>query len=137
MGAADGARQTPGAPSLLKEQPGDFVYALYATTNASRPSGWVYIGGEKEARGTAALAANTWTHLATTYDGANLRLYVNGTLVKTLAQTGNIAVSTGALRLGGNSIWGEWFAGTLDDVRIYNKALTAAEIQADMTRGAG
>ena len=111
------------------------MYALYATTNAQRPSGWVYIGGEKEARGTAALAANAWTHLASTYDGANLRLYVNGTLVKTLAQTGNIAASTGALRFGGNAIWGEWFAGSLDDVRIYNKALTAAEIQADMTKG--
>jgi hypothetical protein len=122
---------------LLKEQPGDFVYALYATTNASRPSGYVFIGGEKEARGTAALTVNTWTHLATTYDGANLRLYVNGTLVKTTAQTGNIATSSGALQLGGNTIWGEWYAGTLDDVRVYNKALTAAEIQADMTRGAG
>jgi hypothetical protein len=122
---------------LLKEQPGDFVYALYATTNASRPSGYVFIGGEKEARGTAALTVNTWTHLATTYDGANLRLYVNGTLVKTTAQTGNIATSSGALQLGGNTIWGEWYAGTLDDVRVYNKALTATEIQADMSRGAG
>ncbi|MEA2136290.1 MAG: hypothetical protein QOC68_4199 [Solirubrobacteraceae bacterium] len=120
---------------LLKEQPGDFVYTLYASTNASRPSGWVFIGGEKEARGAAALAANAWTHLASTYDGANLRLYVNGTLVKTLALTGNIATSTGALRLGGNAIWGEWYAGTLDDVRVYNRALTAAEIQADMTKG--
>ena len=62
---------------------------------------------------------------------------MNGTLVKTLAQTGNIATSSGALRLGGNTIWGEWYAGTLDDVRVYNKALTAAEIQADMSRSAG
>ena len=122
---------------LLKEQPGDLVYALYATTNAQRPAAFVSVGGEKEARGTAALAANTWTHLASTYDGANLRLYVNGTLVRTLALTGNIAASAAPLRLGGNAIWGEWYAGSLDDVRVYNKALTAAEIQADMNKSAG
>ena len=44
-----------------------------------------------------------------------------------------MAVSTGPLKLGGNAIWGEWFAGLMDDVRVYNRALTAAEIQTDMT----
>ena len=37
------------------------------------------------------------------------------------------------LKLGGNAIWNEWFAGTMDDVRIYNRALTPAQLQADMT----
>ena len=45
--------------------------------------------------------------------------------------------STGALRLGGNGIWGEWFAGLIDDVRVYNRALTAAEIQTDMNTPVG
>jgi len=39
--------------------------------------------------------------------------------------------------LGGNAIWGEWFKGTLDEVRIYNRALTAGEIQTDMTTPVG
>ena len=39
---------------------------------------------------------NTWAHVATTYDGANLRLYVDGTLVGSQAATGSIATSTGA-----------------------------------------
>ena len=38
----------------------------------------------------------------------------------------------GALKIGGNSIWGEYFQGDIDEVRIYNRALTATEIQADM-----
>ena len=80
----------------------------------------------------AALASNTWTHLAATYDGANLRLYVNGTQVATRAVTGSMRASTGALRIGGNSTWGEWFGGLIDDVRIYNRALTPSEVQADM-----
>ena len=41
-------------------------------------------------------------------------------------------MSTGALRIGGNSIWGEWFTGLIDEVRLYNRALTVAELQADM-----
>ena len=44
-----------------------------------------------------------------------------------------MTVSTGPLKLGGNAIWAEWFAGLLDDVRVYNRALTPAELQSDMT----
>ena len=40
-----------------------------------------------------------------------------------------------AKRIGGNSIWGEWFAGLIDDVRVYNRALTSAQIQSDMNVG--
>jgi hypothetical protein len=45
---------------------------------------------------------------------------------------GTISVSTGPLRIGGNSIWGEFFQGRIDDVRVYNRALTQGEIQSDM-----
>ena len=41
---------------------------------------------------------NTWAHVATTYDGAKLRLYVDGALVGSQAATGSIATSTGALQ---------------------------------------
>ena len=43
-----------------------------------------------------------------------------------------MSASTGALRIGGNATWGEWFGGLIDDVRIYRRALSAAEIQTDM-----
>src|SRR5262249_20409222 len=78
------------------------------------------------------LAVNIWSHLASTYDGAHLNLYVNGALVGSQAVTGNILVSNGALRIGGNTVWGEYFKGLIDEVRIYNVALTQAQIQSDM-----
>ena len=46
--------------------------------------------------------------------------------------SGTLPNSTGALRIGGNSIWSEWYAGLIDEVRVYNRALTQAEIQTDM-----
>ena len=38
------------------------------------------------------------------------------------------------LRIGGNSVWGEYFTGLIDEVRIYNRALTPSEVQNDMIR---
>jgi chitodextrinase len=122
---------------IFKEQPGNTVYDLYANTSTTRPDAGVYVGGEREVRGTAALPLNAWTHLAATFDGATLTLYVNGTQAASLAAGGNIATSAGALRIGGNNIWPEWFSGQIDEVRIYNRALSPAEIQSDMNLGVG
>src|SRR5262249_16001860 len=77
---------------------------------------------------------NAWSHLAATYNGSTLSLYVNGTLVASQAFTGSIITSSGALRIGGNGVWGEYFTGQIDEVRIYNRALTQAEIQIDMQK---
>ena len=49
----------------------------------------------------------------------------------------SMAASTGALKIGGNSIWPEWFKGMIDEVRVYNRALSVAEIQADRDRPVG
>jgi hypothetical protein len=57
---------------------------------------------------------------------------VNGTQAATVALSGNIATSASPLRIGGNAVWPEWFAGLIDEVRIYNRQLTQTEIQTDM-----
>ena len=83
--------------------------------------------------GPSVLALNTWSHLAATYDGSTMRLYVNGVVVASKAQTGPIATSAGALSIGGDALYGQSFQGTIDEVRVYNVALTQAQIQSDMT----
>jgi hypothetical protein len=116
----------------LKETTGGLAYALYGENNANRPAGYIHIGADQAANGNAALPLNTWTHVAVTYDGTTLRVFINGTQAGSAAVAGSIAASTGALRIGGNSVWGEYFNGLIDEVRIYNRALSAAEIQTDM-----
>jgi glucose/arabinose dehydrogenase/PKD repeat protein len=118
----------------LKEASGNLAYALYSNEGADRPSGHVNVSGDKDTRGTAAVPLNNWTHLATTYDGATLRLFVNGAQVSSRALPGSILQTTGAFRIGGNGVWPEWFTGLIDELRVYNRALTAAELQADMTK---
>ena len=117
---------------ILKEITGGLAYSLYAANSASRAAGFVHDGSDIAVNGTTAMPLNTWTHLAVTYDGATLRMFVNGSPVSSVALAGAAVVSSGALRIGGNSVWGEYFKGLIDEVRVYNRALTAAEIQADM-----
>jgi hypothetical protein len=119
---------------MLKEQSTGMAYALYAGEDAGRPSGHAFTSGEFDTRGTGALPLNTWSHLAATYDGTTLRLFVNGAQVSSRAVGGAMRVTAQALRIGGNAVWNEWFQGRIDEVRVYNRALTAPDIQADMTR---
>ena len=110
----------------------DNYYLEATSSNASKPDGGLIAGGSyADAYGTSALAANTWSYVAETYDGSTLRLYVNGTQVASVAHTGAIATSTNPLQIGGDSLYGQFFAGMLDEVRVYNTALTAAQIQTD------
>ncbi len=119
---------------LFKEQPSNVVYSLYANSTGGIPASSIFVAGsENNVRGPAGLEAGHWTHLASTFDGSALRLYVNGALVATQAIAGALPASGGPLRIGGNSIWPEWFAGRIDEVRVYGRTLTQGEIQNDMS----
>jgi hypothetical protein len=121
---------------LLKEAGAGMSYELYSNNDVNRPAAYFTVpsGAIRAVTGTAAVGASTWTHLAVTYDGASMRMYVNGVLVRTTARTGTILAEDGPLHIGGNQVWGgEWFSGLIDEVRIYNRALSAAEIASDMT----
>ena len=113
---------------------GNDNYWLEATSVYSgEPAAGATLGSSDVATyGTAALATSTWTFLTETYNGSTLALYVNGKQVSSLAQTGNILTSTNPLQIGGDSIYGQYFQGMIDEVRVYNVALTAAQITSDM-----
>ncbi len=110
---------------------GNDNYYLEGTSDSGgRPAAGGTFG---DTYGTSALAVNTWSYLAVSYDRTTIRLYVNGTQVSSLAATGAIASSTNPLSIGSDSLYGQYFQGLIDDVRVYNTALTQAQIQTDMT----
>jgi hypothetical protein len=117
---------------VLKERADGLAYGLYAHENAQRPAATVHVDGDISAAGTGGLPLNAWTHIAATHDGATVRLYVNGALAGTTPASGRMPETTDALRIGGNLVWGEYFSGRIDEVRIYNRALPATEIARDM-----
>ena len=117
---------------------GNDNYYLEGTSSSGLPTfGGTFGGANANVYGGSTLPVNTWSHLAGTYDGATLRLYVNGALVSSQTQTGTIATSANPLQIGGDSLYGQYFQGAIDEVRVYNRALTQAEIQADMAAPLG
>jgi hypothetical protein len=83
--------------------------------------------------GRRADAVDRWSHLALTYDGVRLRLYVDGTQVSSRAITGTILRTTDPLWIGGNRPYGEHFQGVIDEVRVYDRALSPSEVKAEMS----
>jgi hypothetical protein len=73
-----------------------------------------------------------WSYLALTYDGSTLRLFLNGDQVASQPTTGAVKSTGNPLWLGGNHPYGEYFDGLIDEARVYDRALTVAEIRADM-----
>lgn len=71
-----------------------------------------------------------WWHFAVTYDGSKLRLYAGGELAIEYEVTGDLDYDAGPLRIGGGTQ--NCFSGIVDEFRLYRRALTAEEIQADM-----
>jgi len=113
-------------------------YYLMASSDQNTPaSGGTFVAGNENTYGPTALPVNTWSHLAATYDGNVVRLFVNGTQVASQAQTTPLTISTGPLSIGGTAAYGEYFQGTIDEVRVYNRALSASELQADMNTPLG
>jgi hypothetical protein len=117
----------------MKEGTSDLSYALYASDVSSRPQSVINTGaGPLVTTCASPLEPRVWSHVATTFDGATHRLFVNGVQVFSAAAAGTLSQTAGPFRIGGNALLGEPFNGAIDDMRVYNRALSATEIQADM-----
>jgi len=77
---------------------------------------------------TPAPVANTWVHLALTYDGVVVKYYINGEISGTSPLVGTLAQINSAWQIGADGNNGNYFAGLIDEVRLYNRTLSCAEI---------
>jgi hypothetical protein len=104
---------------------GDATHLGISGTSVGGGNGWF--------NGNVIVTDNQWHHWAGTYDGAEGKIYIDGVLDVTSPGTGQINISSYELWIGTNSQnTGRLLHGLMDDVRIYNKALTVEEIQQTM-----
>lgn len=88
-------------------------------------------GGNWYTASFGSLQVNTWYQLTATYDGHTLITYKNGVVSENNPfPSGSTAVETGTLKLGRHANAGQYFSGSVDDIRVYNRALSAAEVNA-------
>ena len=87
---------------------------------------WVWLGGT-----SFSVTADSWTHVATTYDKARQVLYKNGVQVFSADQTGSIGSNSNYFRIGArgsNPTARDFFPGMIDEVKIYDRILAVNEI---------
>jgi hypothetical protein len=103
---------------------GKWTFAIVNTANTA-------LGAEQ----SAAVVTNKWYHLLGTFDGSNIKLYVDGSLEDTTAFTGTLTTPTGDALIGAayfNNAIGDYFPGNLANVAIWNRALSSDEINSVM-----
>jgi hypothetical protein len=111
-----------GEYEIARFQDGTIQWAL-----ANQSPGWNWVN-------TGYVAPlNQWTHIAVTYENGLAKTYANGQLVHThqgAGAIGDIDATQNDFRIGGRQGIPQHFQGRLDEVRVYNRALTAAEAAA-------
>jgi hypothetical protein len=121
MGRRNSVLNTDGLQHI---SPGNLAFYIGGVNGLpNEGGGWV--------DGYAALPLGVWTHVALTFDGSVVRAYTNGVVTRQLTVTGLPISTNGTLRIGARtfappeSCW----AGMIDEPAVFNRALTAAEIQ--------
>lgn len=112
-------------------------YSYIMKIDSSNQLLFLLFDGTAEAGGSFVntIPVNNWSFVAFTYDGATMRTYINGVVSPTTyARTGVVRNTTADVLIGCDRDFGEKFAGGMDEVRIYNRALSAAEINAHYKR---
>jgi len=104
---------------------GGFYFYIYN----DKPDVYVYgSSGSARANSPEALNTNQWYRVAATNDGSNLKLYVDGRLKDSDSSTGLMGVNENA-NIGYDPVTSTYYTGLIDDVRIYNRAMSESEFQ--------
>jgi len=113
---------------------GDITYGMFIN-----PSAFVrlhYSGGSTLDTPNGSIKANEWTHVVGTYDGVNVRVYLNGEMKAELAANAAIPADAQSFVIGGTQESRDWFTGMIDEVKLYSRGLTEDEIIQSMSGAA-
>jgi hypothetical protein len=131
---------SPAAPSSSGAPSGPLHREANYQINWNHNGGWagflgISVGGSWMGTTFGTLQANTWYHLCGTYDGTNLTAYTNGVQASQISAPGTPSSESNSLKFGRHAANAQYFAGTVDDARVYNRALDISEIKQMMASG--
>lgn len=128
---------TPASTQMIVSKRGeanDRCFYLHVRSSTTVFFG-VYDSGDGEslAQKTNALVPGTWNHIVGVYDGANVRVYADTIPGADVVQTGVTDASTQELAIGADKgdVGGDNWLGQIDNVKIWNRALSASEVALD------
>jgi hypothetical protein len=113
---------------MAKDQPADDGQGILIDSG-NHFSWFINTTAPSNVSGTTSVANGVWYHLVGTYDGANMRLYVDTVQEATGAKTGAIASSTRPLTFLNDPQWTQMTDGWIGLARVWNRALTATEVR--------
>ena len=118
------------APAVVK---GEDAYRI--STNSGSTSFHFGINNWQTANygvnGTTQVGMDEWHHVCGTFDGVNISLYLDGVVENTIENDVGIGISTDPLRIGANITYEDrYWDGPIDEVMIYNRALSSDEVAA-------
>jgi glucose/arabinose dehydrogenase len=118
---------------LIKETTGGACGYWLQTTSNKIASGFRNGSCREYVSNTPTIPLNQWSHLAAVFDDSanTYKLYLNGALISTNTETLAPVPNTQSLLFGDDGSSERW-RGLLDDIRLYNRPLSASEIQTDM-----
>ena len=122
----------------------DYIRLVDKHKTAAPRDGWVFAidpgtqkilferwgaGNQDSFASSTATQTGRWYHLVGTYDGTSMRLYIDGALEATRTSSASMGNTTVPLRIARSADAASYFDGTIDEVAIYNSALTGGQIQ--------
>jgi hypothetical protein len=114
-----------------------FDWSMHRQALTGKLAAWLGCDG-RHITSNATIPTNAWTHVAVTYDGTNVRHYINGVLDRTTPVSCVVTNrNSRPIRVGANGAGGQVMNGSIDDLRIYERSLSVAEIKSDMSTSLG
>ena len=131
-------RSAAGSGNIVKKVDASNGYRLWITAAGKLQFDLLLGGTAKTVTGATTIPLNEWKHLAARYNGSELRIFIDGTIeTAATAATASLAATTAALWMGYYDAANHHLNGYLDDVSIYDTALSDAEITKLSNRRAG